>query len=154
MVGCITNSMDMSSEQAPGAGDGQGILACCTPWDHKESDTTEGQNWFFTVSSSYPSAVIQIFLLFFGEIENICLVEGLVLPQGQCWHISFARNSGLRGYAFNILASLLTCCMTKCKLLNCSLPWISYLWNGYFPDAKLMVGAKVKTIPSCGCDWW
>ena len=40
----ITDSMDMSSEQAPGAGDGQGILACCTPWDHKESDTTEGLN--------------------------------------------------------------------------------------------------------------
>jgi len=40
----ITNSMDMSSEQAPGAGDGKGILVCCTPWDHKESDTTEGLN--------------------------------------------------------------------------------------------------------------
>ena len=79
----ITDSMDMSSEQAPGAGDGQGILACCTPWDHKESDTTEGLNWtelnwFFTVSSSLPSAVIQIFLLFFGEIESICLVPPFV----------------------------------------------------------------------------
>ena len=27
--------------QAPGAGDGQGSLACCSPWGHKESDTTE-----------------------------------------------------------------------------------------------------------------
>ena len=24
------------SEQAPGVGDGQGSLACCSPWDHKE----------------------------------------------------------------------------------------------------------------------
>ena len=32
-------------EQAPGAGDGQGSLACCGPWGHKESDTTEGLNW-------------------------------------------------------------------------------------------------------------
>ena len=40
----ITNSMDMSSEQALAAGDGKGILACCTPLDHKESDTTEGLN--------------------------------------------------------------------------------------------------------------
>ena len=24
-------------EQAPGDGDGQGSLACCSPWDHKES---------------------------------------------------------------------------------------------------------------------
>ena len=28
-------------EQAPGVGDGQGSLACCSPWGCKESDTTE-----------------------------------------------------------------------------------------------------------------
>ena len=27
-------------EQAPGAGDGQGGLASCSPWGHRESDTT------------------------------------------------------------------------------------------------------------------
>ena len=32
-------------EQAPGVGDGQGGLACCSPWAHKESDTTEQLNW-------------------------------------------------------------------------------------------------------------
>ena len=32
-------------EQAPGAGDGQGSLACCSPWSCKESDTTEWLNW-------------------------------------------------------------------------------------------------------------
>ena len=26
---------------APGVGDGQGGLACCSSWDRKESDTTE-----------------------------------------------------------------------------------------------------------------
>ena len=31
-------------EQAPGDGEGQGGLACCSPWDHKESETTEGLN--------------------------------------------------------------------------------------------------------------
>ena len=25
----------------PGVGDGQGVLACCGSWCHKESDTTE-----------------------------------------------------------------------------------------------------------------
>ena len=29
----------------PGVGDGQGNLACCSPWDHKEWDTTEWLNW-------------------------------------------------------------------------------------------------------------
>ena len=32
-------------EQAPGVGDGQGGLACCSPWDRKELDTTERMNW-------------------------------------------------------------------------------------------------------------
>ena len=28
-------------EQAPGVGDGQGRLVCCSPWGHKELDMTE-----------------------------------------------------------------------------------------------------------------
>ena len=31
-------------EEAPGVGDGQGNLMCCSPRAHKESDTTEGLN--------------------------------------------------------------------------------------------------------------
>ena len=30
-------------EQAPGDGDGQGSLVCCSPWGHKESEKTEQQ---------------------------------------------------------------------------------------------------------------
>ena len=33
----------------PGVGDGQGGLACCSPLDHKELDTTEQLNWTDTV---------------------------------------------------------------------------------------------------------
>ena len=32
-------------EEAPGVGDGQGSLACCSPWGCKESDMAEGLNW-------------------------------------------------------------------------------------------------------------
>ena len=32
-------------EQAPGVGDGQGSLACCSPWCRKGSDTTVWLNW-------------------------------------------------------------------------------------------------------------
>ena len=32
-------------EQALGDGEGQGSLACCSPWGHKKSDTTEWLNW-------------------------------------------------------------------------------------------------------------
>ena len=30
--------------QSPGGSEGQGSLACCSPWGRKESDTTEGLN--------------------------------------------------------------------------------------------------------------
>ena len=42
--GGITNSMNIEYKQAPGVGDGQGSLGCCSPWSHKESDTTERLN--------------------------------------------------------------------------------------------------------------
>ena len=32
-------------EKAPGVADGQGSLACCSPWGRKELDTTEWMNW-------------------------------------------------------------------------------------------------------------
>ena len=32
-------------EQDPGVGNGQGSLACCSPWGCKESDMTERLNW-------------------------------------------------------------------------------------------------------------
>ena len=34
--------------KTPGVGEGQGSLACCSPWGHKESDMTEllnNNNW-------------------------------------------------------------------------------------------------------------
>ena len=33
------------SEQALGVGDGQGSLACCSPWGRQESDMIERLNW-------------------------------------------------------------------------------------------------------------
>ena len=32
-------------KKTPGVGDGQGSLACCSPWGFKELDTTEWLNW-------------------------------------------------------------------------------------------------------------
>ena len=44
MVGWHHQLDGHESEQAPGAGDGQGSLVCCDSWGHKESDTTEQLN--------------------------------------------------------------------------------------------------------------
>ena len=39
-------------EKAPGVGEGQGSLACYSPWGHKESDTTEQLNCGAVVHTS------------------------------------------------------------------------------------------------------
>ena len=44
MVGWYNQLDGHEFEQTPGIGDGQGSLACCSPWSWKESDTTKS-NW-------------------------------------------------------------------------------------------------------------
>ena len=44
MVGWHLQLDGHESEQAPGVGDGQGSLGCCSPWGRKELDITEGLN--------------------------------------------------------------------------------------------------------------
>ena len=41
MVECHHQLDGREFEKAPGVGDGQGSLACCSPWGHKESYMTE-----------------------------------------------------------------------------------------------------------------
>ena len=52
MVGWHHRLNGYEFEQAPGVGDGQGGLACCSPWGRKESDTTERLNWMELTGSS------------------------------------------------------------------------------------------------------
>ena len=44
MVGWHHQPDGYEFEQAPGVGDEQGSLACCSTWDRKESDITEQLN--------------------------------------------------------------------------------------------------------------
>ena len=44
MVGWHHHINGHEFEQAPGDGEGQGSLACCSPCGHKESDMTEQLN--------------------------------------------------------------------------------------------------------------
>ena len=41
MIGWYHQLDGYDFEQAPGVGDGQGSLACCSPWGRKELNTTE-----------------------------------------------------------------------------------------------------------------
>ena len=45
MVGWHHQINGYEFKKTPGVGDGQGGLACCSPWGCKESDTTERLNW-------------------------------------------------------------------------------------------------------------
>ena len=45
MVGWHHQLDGLEFEQAPGDGEGQESLACCSPWGVKESDMTEWLNW-------------------------------------------------------------------------------------------------------------
>ena len=47
-------------EQALGAGEGQGSLACCSPWGYKELDVTEQMNNKVCKMAHY---VLQLILL-------------------------------------------------------------------------------------------
>ena len=40
MVGYFHQLNGHESEQTPGNSEGQGSMACCNPWGHKELDTT------------------------------------------------------------------------------------------------------------------
>ena len=44
MVGCHHQLDGHEFEQALGVGDGQGSLACCSPWGRQELDMTERLN--------------------------------------------------------------------------------------------------------------
>ena len=44
MVGWDHQLSGHKVEQAPGGSEGQGSLACCSPQDHRELDTTERLN--------------------------------------------------------------------------------------------------------------
>ena len=41
MVGWHHRLNGYEFEQTPGNGEGQGIMVCCSPWEHKESDKAE-----------------------------------------------------------------------------------------------------------------
>ena len=57
MVGWHHRLCGHEFEQALGVGDGQGGLACCCPWYHKESDTTDQLN---NSNNGYPSQVLTL----------------------------------------------------------------------------------------------
>ena len=70
-------------EQTLGDGEGQGSLACCSPWGHEESDMTEWLNtWWFNFAYSLDSVQSRLSYLsffspglyFFQDFESVFLM--------------------------------------------------------------------------------
>ena len=61
------------SDQALGVGDGRGNLACCSPWGHKESDTTEWLNWTHGVGRLQTKRIMRGIYIMLGETPFPCL---------------------------------------------------------------------------------
>ena len=55
MVGWHHRLKGHEFERALGVGDGQGSLACCSPWCRKELDTTDWLNWTALILSVHPT---------------------------------------------------------------------------------------------------
>ena len=55
-------------EQTPGDSEGQGSLACCSPWGRKESDITERLN-------DNDNFKIKVYTLFFRHNALACLID-------------------------------------------------------------------------------
>ena len=75
------------SEWTPGAGDGQGGLACCDSWGCKESDTSEQLNWTDT-------------LLYLRWITNVQPMELFSVMCWPGWEQGFGENGYMHLYGW------------------------------------------------------
>ena len=83
-------------EQALGVGDGQGGLACCSPWGRQESDTTERLNWTELPSRPSPQTGDRgPFMAFSATFSTSCAFLGdfAAYNGSQVWHWSAVHSS-------------------------------------------------------------
>ena len=70
MVGFHHRLTGREFEQALGDSEGQGRLACCSPWSHKESDTTEWLNSSKLKTSNCNLSGVQMIMKFHSSVEE------------------------------------------------------------------------------------
>ena len=99
-------------EQDPGDGEGQESLACCSPWGHKQSDTTEqlknnNKHWSTARFSSWPQRMCS------ADRLQLRRTNSLINVLQRCPH---ADLSNIKGIQF------------LCKVTNAN-SFQSYLWE-------------------------
>ena len=96
-------------EQATGISDGQGNLACCSPWGHLESDTTEWLNWTDWIYFEF------IFVHGVRDCSNFILLHVA---------LQFSQHHFLKRLLFSILSTCFLWCMHE--YLNVCAAELSY----------------------------
>ena len=87
----------LESEQTPGVADGQGSLACCSPWGRKESDRTEWLNW---IKGSKMNTFSCLRLAILGDICKDwivflpCFLTSLEVIHHLCTHLLWIWQPG------------------------------------------------------------
>ena len=111
MVGWHQQLNGREFEQTPGDGEGQGSLACCSPWGHRESDTTEPIKFLQTM------CVFSLFALLLSPQLECQLCETTFLPC--CF---FAESPTSRTWSGTWCVLVSQSCPTLCDPMDCSLP--------------------------------
>ena len=94
------------SEWTPGVGDGQGGLACCDSWGHKESDTTEQLNW---------TEVLSIIIQYLSSCYIPCSEQwgnkiNFFLQRVFCWvETKGKRNYSVQSYRSAFMEDYIKC---------------------------------------------
>ena len=103
MVGWHHRLNGYEFEQAPGVGDGQGSLVCCSPWGYKESDLTEQLITHMSVELVMPSNHLILchpFLLMasiFPNIKDFSNESALHLRWPKYWSFSISPSNEYSG---------------------------------------------------------
>ena len=129
-------------EQALRVGDGQGSLVCCSPWGHKESDTTEWLNWNdgselcicleIFLSSRFMSIVLwpEIIIVLWQENDLSFYLKMKVVEEGPGTTLSLLRHF------FYLISNL-----DQIDYILCSQRWRSSIQS-----------AKIRPEADCGSD--
>ena len=97
-------------EQALGAGDGQGALECCSPWDHKESDMTQQQH-------PISKLIRYEHIIFCLDNAQVTLCAAIIMFKA----ILFGSAAFSYQRCFQ-LSSVSQSCLTLCNPMDCSMP--------------------------------
>ena len=142
-------------EQTPGDSEGQGSLACCSPWGHKESDTTEQLNNNNLKQFKFCPKLYLRLLLLLSRLSHVrlCATPETAAHQAPRPCDSPGKNRGvgchflLQCMKVKSESEVAQSCQTLGDPMDCSLPGSSV--HGIFQARVLEWGAIAfsKTLP-------